>query len=173
MLKFVHALRVQLASIGVIACVVALLFGVFRYFDYSSPMNNHEFASASETSVGDQAMALYNWSLKSYNKQRYREALQIATEAQNQLTKDTGAIPPGKLGLAAKIQMMIGLCNEYEKQYRLAISAYEESLRADPDNLAAKYNLERLKNKFPDIGGGPGQPQQPGSGSGQDKKKGV
>lgn len=173
MLKFVHALRVPLASIGIMACIVALLFGVFRFFDYSSPMNSHDFRGAAEASVGDQSMALYDWSLQLYKQQRYKQALEIATEAQNQLTKKTGSVPPDQMDLSAKIQMMIGVCNEYEKQYRLAISAYEDALRADPDNLAAKYNLERLKSKFPDMGGGRGQPQQPGGGSSQDKKKGV
>jgi hypothetical protein len=173
MLKFVHSLRVQLASLGIMACVVALLFGVYRFFDYSLPMNTHDFRGAAEASVGDQPTALYDWSLQLYREQRYKLAIEVATEAQNQLTKKTGAVPPDQLDLAAKIQMMIGVCNEYEKQYRLAISAYEESLRADPDNLAAKYNLERLKSKFPDMGGGRGQPQDPGGSSSQDKKKGV
>lgn len=173
MLKFVHSLRVQLASLGIMVCVVALLFGVFRFFDYSLPMNTHDFRGAAGASVGDQPTALYDWSLQLYQQQRYKQAIEVATEAQNQLTKKTGAVPPDQVDLAAKIQMMIGICNEYEKQYRLAISAYEESLRADPDNLAAKYNLERLKSKFPDLGGGKGQPQDPSGGSGKDKKKGV
>jgi tetratricopeptide (TPR) repeat protein len=171
MFQLLRSLRVQLAGIGICACVVGALFGVFRFFDYSLPMNSHDFRGAAEASVGDPSLALYDWSLQLYGNKRFAEAIEVATEAHNQLSKKTGNIPAERKDLAAKIQMTIGVCNEHQKQYRLAISAYEESLRFDPTNLAAKYNLERLKSKFPDIGG-PGQPKEPGGG-GQDKKKGV
>jgi hypothetical protein len=67
--------------------------------------------------------------------------------------------------------------NEHEKQFRVAVTAYEDCLRQTPDNLFAKYNLERLKSQFPDLGkgkgGSPQDPNQDPSKGKQNDKKGI
>lgn len=171
--KIIRAWRVPAMTLAIVASLALTAVGVHRLLTYSAPMLAENFESAIDSSV-DQPLALYNLGLKAYKYERYTLAKDVLTEAFNQLTKNTGVVPPDRKELAGQIQFMLGVVNEHEKQFRVAVTAYEDCLRLTPNNLDAKYNLERLKSQFPDLGKGGGSPQDPSndpsSGKRNDKK---
>jgi tetratricopeptide (TPR) repeat protein len=172
--EFIRAYRVPAMTLLAVACICAALFGLFRLVSYSGPMLAEDFRGAAESSVADPPVVLYDIGLGLYKKGQHAIAKDVFTEAFNQLTKNTGVVPPERKELAGQIQFMLGVVNEHEKQFRVAVTAYEDCLRQTPDNLNAKYNLERLKSQFPDMGKGGGSPQDPSkdpsSGKRNDKK---
>jgi tetratricopeptide (TPR) repeat protein len=175
--EFIRAFRVPALGIVMIAGFVLALYGVWRLGSYSYPMLSENFQDAAQSSVGDPPVALYDFGVQAYKDGDPALAKDALTEAFNQLTKNTGVVPPNRKELAGRIQFMLGVVNEHAKQFRVAVTAYEDSLRLSPDNLDAKYNLERLKSQFPDIGkGGGGDPQNPGqqpSKGNSSNKKGI
>lgn len=171
---FIRALRVPALGLVMVAGIVLALYGAWRMASYSYPMLTENFLDAAKSSVGDPPVALYDFGVQAYKAGDPRLAKDAFTEAFNQLTKNTGVVPPERKELAAQIQFMLGVVNEQSKQFRVAVTAYEDSLRFSPDNLNAKYNLERLKQQFPDMGKGGGDPQNPdktpSNGKSNDKK---
>lgn len=174
--SFLSAFRVRAAGIAALICIGLALLGLYRLVFVSGPMLAQNYEDAYGYSSSSEApLVLYDLGLQHYKFKRYAPAKAVFTEAFNQLTKNTGVVPEDQQALAGQIQFMLGVVNEQEKQFRVAVSAYEESLRHDPNNLAAKYNLERLKSQFPDMGKGKGQPdpKDPSNGSGAPPKKGI
>lgn len=160
-----------LASFMMIACILATLFGGYRLLMYSGPMLSEDFYDASEAGVGHRPLALYDLAIKFYNEEDFDRAKLALEESYKDLTSATGIVPASEQRLAGDIQHLLGVVNEKQKQFRLAISAYEEALRHDSTRLPTKYNLERLKQQFPDIGkGGQTDPKDPGKGTSNNKK---
>ncbi|MDZ4838049.1 MAG: hypothetical protein SGJ27_30055 [Candidatus Melainabacteria bacterium] len=174
--EIISAFRVPAMSLVMLVCVVLALYGAWRMVSYSGPMLTENFQGAAQSSVGDPPVALYDFGVQAYKAKDYRLAKDAFTEAFNQLSKNTGVVPPERKELAAQIQFMLGVVNEHAKQFRVAVTAYEDSLRFSPDNLNAKYNLERLKSQFPDMGkggGGASDPNQKPSNGNSSNKKGI
>ena len=174
--ELIRAYRVQAMSVLLVASILLALFGAFRLASYSGRMLAHDFVGAAGSSVGDTPLALYDYGIQAYQKENYALAKDALTEAFNQLTKNTAVVPPERKELAGQTQFMLGVVNEHAKQFRVAVTAYEDCLRLTPDNLNAKYNLERLKSQFPDLGKGGGSPQDPSkdpSKGSQNNKKGI
>lgn len=175
--EFIRALRVPASLVVMAAGILLALYGAFRLASYSYPMLTENFERAAQSTVGDPPVALYDFGVKAYKAGDPALAKDAFTEAFNQLTKNTGVVPPDRKELAGRIQFMLGVVNEQAKQFRVAVTAYEDSLRFQPDNLDAKYNLERLKSQFPDMGkGGAGGSSDPGkqpSNGNQGNKKGI
>ena len=136
------------------------------------PWQNHDMRTLNKSPTRDSVLVMYGHAVDvftEYGDTRYTK--RVLKQAFNQLTSQTGLVPPDRRELASDIQHMIGVVDEAEEQFRLAISAYEESLKANPDNMESKYNLERLKKKFPDLGKSkPDQKNGPGAGN---KQKGI
>lgn len=153
-----------------VVCIGCASFGIFRLWAYTYPMLNQDYRSAVEASVGDEVLAWYARGVERYRLGDHRNAKRILTEAFNKLTRETGLVPEDRRQLGSDIQHLLGVVNEHEKQFRLAVSAYEESLKLEPNNLASKYNLERLKNQYPDLGKSKSDPKDPGNGNRGDKK---
>lgn len=155
-----------------IASVMFALWGSWRMLAYSLPMQVGDYERAAEGGAGNIANAYYDAGLLAYQNEDYKQAKELLTKAQSALTSSQGGLPPEAKPLAAKIQFALG--NNYfrQKQLKLAAEAYRQSLRLDPDNLEAKYNLELMQQLLSEGGaGGPGQPKDPGgSGSGGGKK---
>lgn len=175
--ELIRAFRVPAMTLVMVASIGLALLGIFRLVSYSGPMLAEDFLGAAQSSVGDPPVALYDLGVKAHKSGENALAKEALTEAFNQLTKNTGVVPPDRKELASQIQFMLGVVNEHEKQFRVAITAYEDCLRFAPDNIYAKYNLERLKQQFPDGGKGPGgDPQDPSkdpSKGKQNDKKGI
>lgn len=163
---------VNLVRVGILACLLLAGYGLMKWVFYTGPMVEKDYYSALESPVGDEIDAMYGYALRSFKERRdtYRAKLYLS-DAYNKLTHNSGLVPVGEEERASRIQHMIGVVNESEKQFRLAIAAYEESLKANPNNLESKYNLERLKNQFPDLG--KQKPDQQGGNQAGNKQKGI
>ena len=168
---------VNLIRLLLLGCLLFAGYGAVKLYFYTNPMVEKRFADAVSAPVGDKITAMYGEAVRVFHDERInpewrsRQAKQILTEAFNQMTKQTGMVPPDRKEFASKVQHMLGVVNESQEQYRLAISAYEESLKSNPQNMESKFNLERLKKKFPDLVDDT-KPQQGGDAPG-DKDKGI
>jgi hypothetical protein len=145
--------------------------------------------------VGNLEVALYDRGLTEYRQalassdastaqDLWTRAGNDLTAAYNQLLKEgNGSVPHSSRQLAADIQfqlgnmqVMDGLAEQDVKLIQTGVQSYEQCLRLDPSNLAARYNIELLEqsdqvNKKENPGGPgkpgdkPGQPgNQPGGG---------
>ena len=165
--------KAPIATALIAACAILAIYGVVRLFSYSGPMYSQDFKDASQSIVGDTPLANYDLGVKLYQKEDYDGAKAALEQAFKELTHDSGVVPPARKELAAQIQLLLGVVHEHQKNFRVAVSAYEESLRHNPQLMPSKYNMERLKSKYPDLNGA-GTPQNPGgSSSGTNNKKGI
>lgn len=167
--------RVQFATMLAIACAVLALWGGWRMLAYSLPMQTGDYVRAAESGSGNAANAYYDAGLAAYHNEQYKDAQKLFTAAQSALTSSSGDLPPEAKAMAAKIQFALG--NNYfrQKQLKAAAEAYRQSLRFDPDNLEAKYNLELMQKLLASGGGGngPGDPKDPGGSGPGGPKKGI
>ncbi|MBX9671604.1 MAG: tetratricopeptide repeat protein [Candidatus Obscuribacterales bacterium] len=175
--ELIRASLVPAMTVAVVVGILLALFGIVRLATYSGPMMQERFAEAYKAPVGDRPLALYDLGLQLYKRDDHKLAKEVLTESFNQLTRNTGVVPPDRKALGSQIQFMLGVVNEKGKQFRVAITAYEDCLKLDPDNLYAKYNLERLKQQYPDLGkgggGGSNDPNKDPSKNPSNNKKGI
>jgi len=165
-----RALLGGLATVAMYACIVAALFGLFRLWVYNQPLRHENYRAAAESPVGDRVKAMYGLGLQFYQQGNLPYAKQVLSDALNELTAQTGIVPEDRRRIGSDIQHLLGVVNEHDKQFRLAIAAYEESLKLEPNNYASKYNLERLKQQYPDLGKNKPDPRDPSNGNGSNKK---
>lgn len=172
--------RVGLALLLTLACVIVSGWGALRLFNYSLPMYTEDFPTAAESGRGDKAMALYNEGLLWYKQKNFKNAQEALGEAYSAMTEENTSPTGPDPVLAGKVQFLLGLSCEKDKQVQQAIDAYKQSLRHDPTNLEAKYNLERLLKGAEGkgqggAGEGPGNKpgDKPGPGSSNQGKKGI
>ena len=160
-------LRGRLLRYAAIALTVAgiLVIGVgaYRLVAYSVPLANGDYIGAAESGAGDASVALYDAGLQAYREGNLDAAQQLFSASYSKLLAD-GTLPTAysKQKLASDCQFYLGNIQAMNKQIEPAIQAYEQSLRLNPDNMDAKYNLEMLKKQ--QQGGG-------GSGNGGDQGK--
>ncbi|MBS1994541.1 MAG: hypothetical protein JSS83_28710 [Cyanobacteria bacterium SZAS LIN-3] len=178
MQKFLYKRRVLLAGLATIAFVGVFVLGILRLFNYTLPLYIGNPVSASESGYGDPVVALYDAALRTYQAQDYEAAGKLAAQAYSKMSEEHGAIGTDARSqkVAGDIQFLLGLTCEKVKQQQQAIEAYEQALRHTPDNLPAKYNLERLlkAQQGGGAGGGGQQPgQKPGGGASHQGKKGI
>jgi tetratricopeptide (TPR) repeat protein len=192
MQKFLYKRRGFLAGVATLAFLGVFALGVVRLVNYTLPLYIGDPVSAAQSAYGDPVVAYYNASLASYKAGDFDAAVTAASQAYSKLTAEKGSIAQTDRvqKQAGDIQFLLGLCREKTKQPTLAIDAYEQALRHNPNHLAAKYNLERLLK--PQGGGGAGGPgdgkggqqpgqrpggekpgQQPGGGASHQPKKGI
>lgn len=166
-----HGLRFGLAKCVRIASILAFLFGVYALFSYSVPMLNGNYRSASESSfAGDKAIAMYDHGLMMYQRGEFKGAVKAFNDAYNACLGEQGVVSDDKRKLASEIKFLAGNALVKDKQLTQAVEAYKESLRLDPNNLYAKYNLEMLQQ----MNGGKGPGDEPGGGdSGKGIKRGI
>ncbi|HEY9869022.1 MAG TPA: tetratricopeptide repeat protein [Candidatus Obscuribacterales bacterium] len=171
MKEFLWERRVQLAVMLAIVSAVFALYGGWRLVSYTVPMLSGDYVAAAEGG-GNEANALYDAGLKAYENEDYKSAKDLLTRAQSALTNSAGEIPNDKKAMAGRIQFALGNTYFRQKQLKAAAESYKQSLRLDPTNLEAKYNLELLQQMI--VGGaGGGDPNQPGGGSNGGPKKGI
>jgi len=177
MQKFLYRRRVLLGCVATIAFAGVFLLGMLRLFNYTLPLYIGNPVSASESGYGDPVVALYDAALQSYQAEDFEGASKLASKAYSKMSEEHGAIATTARAqkTAGDIQFLLGLSREKVKRQQQAIEAYEQALRHDPDNLPAKYNLERLLKAQGGAGGAGGQQpgQKPGGGSSHQGKKGI
>lgn len=185
-----HRQRIAAAAVVFFLALATAAFGCYRYISWTDPLTHDNYSQAAESEVGDKAIALFDRGLTEYREalaQTNQEAAQAQwTDAQkdlsaayNQLLQEgNGTVPASSRQLAADIQFQLGnmqvqngLAQQSLELIQAGVQSYEECLRLDPSNLAAKYNIELLeqsdKVNKKDNPGGPGKPGdkpgQPGS----------
>lgn len=167
--------RVQLSTGLVIVFAVLAIYAGYRTLAYTVPMYTGNYLSAAEYGAGNESYALYNLGLEAYKAGEYDAAKKILTQGYSKLTEsESGSINSDSMKrLGAELQFMLGNTALKQKQPKVAIEAYKQALRLNPNHLAAKYNLELLQNNSGGAGGAGGDPQNPGGGSNRDPKKGI
>jgi Ca-activated chloride channel family protein len=164
----------------VLVGVVIMGFGAKRLFTYSWPMVVSDYDRAAQSTDGNKAIALYDLGLKAYRAGAYQDAQEILTKAYSAMTEENQNPLGIDHDLGARVQFLLAVSYERSKQNFMAIEAYKQALRHDPNHLEAKYNLERLLAKR--GGGGQGQGEgdgegkpgdKTGSGQSQQGKKGI
>lgn len=165
-------------TIAAVLSFAALAFGLYRGFVYNLPMVFGDNGTAIDAGVGDPNLARYNLAVHFYQNGNYSAARDLASQAYSKLAESSGIIGNdiAQQKLAGDLQFLLGLSYEKNNQKSSAIEAYKQALRHTPDNLEAKFNLERLLDDQSKGGKGSGQGtgQQPGSGQGQSGRgKGI
>ena len=163
---------VNLVRIAALACLLLSGYGIIKTVMYAAPMAQADYRSASQSPIGDTTLIIYGEAVRVFEVHgEAKYSARLLKEAYNDLTRESGLVPENKREIASRIQHMLGVVNEAMEDYRVAISAYEESLKANPDNMESKYNLERLKKQYPDLG--KAKPDQEGGTRPGDKQKGI
>jgi tetratricopeptide (TPR) repeat protein len=167
---FFQKYRVGMVLLGLVLCLGVFGYGVYQAVTYTWPMHRQDFRAASGSAAADKPLALYDFGLAAYQAGYHEAAKKILAEAYSACADSSGQIPESRRQLAAQIQFLLG--NTYVKLHKVdaAVQAYEESLRLDPTNLYAKYNLELLKSQKSGGSGGGNQGNPGGSGKGGGKK---
>lgn len=148
-----------------------LMFGVYQAASYSWPMYKQDYAKAYYSLVGDKPTVLYDASLAAYQAGEFKLAKDMLIKAYSQCLDSSGHIPESKRQFAAKIQFLLGNVLVKMQMVKPAIEAYKESLRLEPNDLYAKYNLELLRSK--NNGNASGDPNNPSGGGSNGGKKGI
>ncbi|HJY88287.1 MAG TPA: tetratricopeptide repeat protein [Candidatus Acidoferrales bacterium] len=169
--EFFQKHRAGVVQVAVVLFLGLFAYGVYQGATYTWPMHRGAFHRASQSKVGDKPTALYDSGLQAYQAQEYEAAKSELTAAYSACTDDAGLIPGSRKQLCAQIQFLLGNTYVNLKKVQSAIQAYEESLRLDPTNLYAKYNLELLKSQS--AGGGGGDQGNPGGSGKGGGKKGI
>jgi len=187
-------LRIVAAAVVFFLALATVALGAYRYVSWTAPLDHGDYGKAASSAVGERAIALYDHGLIEWRRvqtDKDRSAAQADLSAsQNDLNaaynalleEGGGTVDDGSKKLASdiqftlgNIQVMVGLSQQDVKLIQSGVQNYEECLRLDPDNLAAKYNIELLeqsnevnKQNNPGGPGKPGdKPGEPGSQPGQ------
>jgi tetratricopeptide (TPR) repeat protein len=154
--------------------VIALFvffYGVYMLLTYSVPMLRGSYESAAESYAADVSVSLYDAGLQRYRNEDYEGAVKALNNAYNATLGPEGVVEGDKRKLAADIKFLTGNALVNAGQLQAAVEAYKETLRLDPTNLYAKYNLEMLQAM--NGGAGPGPDPSPGGQPGKGNKKGI
>lgn len=175
--EFIARRRLTMATLAVLAALLAIGFGLYRAYVYTLPLVLGDYTAAGEAGVGDANLARYNSALRLYKAGYFDLARDQVAKAYSQLAEESGVISPAQQKLAGDMQFLLGLSYEKTKQKSSAIDAYKQALRHNPVHLEAKYNLERLieqKNKGGGgASGGDGDKGKPGGSGSSSNGKGI
>ncbi len=201
-----YRLRICLAAVVLFLGLALVSFGVYRDVSWTRPLEQGNWGQAAASQVGDRATALFDRGLTEYRTalttddadraQTLWDAAQADLSAAYTalLNEGNGSVPDSSRKLAADIQFQLGnmqvingLSQQNAQLIQDGVQSYEECLRLDPSNLAARYNIELLEqsnevNKKNNPGGPgdkpgdkPGQPgnQPGGTGAGHNHGDGT
>ncbi len=93
------------------------------------------------------------------HKEKLAEATKVLEIELDHLVAKNGRYNLTDKSKLARTYFLLGKCYQRQKQLDKAVESYEDTLRLDPENLPAKYNLEMI---IMSGGGGDGgkQPKQ-------------
>ena len=174
--NFVSKRRLMFSIIATIVCLVVLTLGLRRTIVYTVPMFQGDYVSAAKSEVASPARAWYDAALTAYKQEDYDQTKEYLSKAYSALSSEDGQIKSSDNHIAGEIQFLLALTHERTKQNFMAIEAYKQALRHNPDHMVAKYNLERLLSDRGGSGGageGEGDTSSPGGKAGKDGKKGI
>jgi tetratricopeptide (TPR) repeat protein len=132
-------------------------------------MSQDKFGTARSSLVKDETEIFLNGAARDYDqsllpngrvdKEKLAEATKVLELNLDLLVGKNGKYRLTDKSKLARTYFLLGKCYQRQKQFDKAIESYEDTLRLDPDNLPAKYNLEMI---IMSGGGGDGgaQPKQ-------------
>lgn len=167
---FVKRHRLHLVTALLVMFAGVFIFGLYQAISYSWPMYTQDYRDAYRSAVSDKPTVLYDASLVAYQAGEFQLAKEMLSKAYAACLDSSGHIPESRRNLAAKIQFLLGNACVKMQMVKPAIEAYKETLRHEPTNLYAKYNLELLRSQ--NNGNAPGDSSNPGGGK-DGGKKGV
>jgi tetratricopeptide (TPR) repeat protein len=135
-----------------IAC--AFGYGFYGLFTYVMPMSQDNFGIARKSLVKDETEVFLNGAARDYDQSlltnghvdqlKLAEATKVLELELDKLIAKNGHYSLTEKSKLTRVYFLLGKCYQRQKKADKAIEAYEDTLRLDPDNLPAKYNLEML-----------------------------
>jgi Ca-activated chloride channel homolog len=122
-------------SIGLFVLGLAFIAFGFHQQKYDHAVRDGNYGYALTFKFADRDILTYNMAYKAYQAKNLERAVDLYRQALT-LTKSPF--------FASDIQFNLGVIMEQLKEAEGAAEQYKESLRLNPGNLAAKFNLERL-----------------------------
>jgi len=162
--------------LAAVASLLVLALGVRRAVEFTLPMYQGDYVQAAQSEVAPPVRAFYDAGLQAYEQKDYTSAKDNLSQAYSALSSKTGQIDSREDLIAGDIQFLLGLTHERTKQKFMAIEAYKQALRHNPNHMEAKYDLEHLLSDRGGSGGagaGAGDTSAPGGKPGKDGKKGI
>lgn len=170
--SLLHEQRFNFANTVRILCVIGLAVGLYLCVFYSVPMQQQKYADAADAFMSDQGVVLYDLALQRYQEEEFADTIEVAEKAYNACISKEGIVDPDRVLLAANIKFLAGNAMVKAKQLKNAVDAYKQSLRLNPNNFEAKYNLEWLQQMNGGAGPGGGA-EDPANGKGGGNKKSI
>jgi tetratricopeptide (TPR) repeat protein len=102
---------------------------------------------------GSRCLPMYNVGLKRYEEAQYSSARHAFEKAYAACSDANGVVPEGNKNFASDCQLLIGNAFANEGKTDEAVAAYTLSLRHNPNNIFATYNLEKLQDAKKGGGG--------------------
>jgi len=137
-----------------LAFLVVALAGAYRLNNYDLPLARADFAAASQYDRGDRALVLYSAALADCEQGKADLAPALLDQAYAACKDDQDEIRPDCLALASQIKMLQGNLAAAAGDLGGAFSAYQSALKAQPENMAVKYNYEMLLSQLQNQGKG-------------------
>lgn len=161
--------RLNIACLcGFVVGLVGLAVGGYRISSYDTPVERKDFITAFNSRVSDKPLMLLNAAMQEIARQDADKAKEFLSSAYEACLDEDGTMAAARKPLAATIKFRQANLLVEMQDIQGAIESYCESLRLEPNNLDAKYNLELLLLRT--GGGGSGKPKiVPGSGQSRDQ----
>ena len=148
----------------VIAC--AFGYGFYGLFTYVLPMSQDKFGTARSSLVKDETEIFLTGAAKDYDEalptggqvdqEKLAEATKVLELELDRIIAKNGHYSLTDKSKLARTYFLLGKCYQRQNKLDKAKDSYENTLRLEPDNLPAKYNLEMIQ-----AGGGGDGGQQP------------
>lgn len=162
--------QIVACALGFCMALALLFFGGYRLSSYDRPLHHVQYQSALSSRVADRPLLLLNEAMAQLKEEKPAEAKKLLSDAYEACLDDEGFVTASRKRLAACIKFRQGNLLVHLQDVAGAVDAYCESLRLDPNNLDAKYNLELLLLQ---TGGGRGGKPIVVPGSGQKRNQGI
>ena len=151
MRKLIKTLGNFLLSLA-IACVFG--YGFYGLVTYALPLSHNDYRQAMTSYVADPSEVLLNGAQQDYENGRVAEATKVLELNLEKMVDQNGRYRVQDRWKLERIYFLLGKCYQKQKKLDKAAENYIETLRINPKNLPAKYNLEMVQPPPPPPGGG-------------------
>lgn len=150
-----RAARISGALLAVGLSLSLIGFAGYRFSSYDAPIHRQNYVAASESAVADKPLVLFDEAMKQVANRDGEAASNALQQAYEACLNEEGDVRGEHAAIAAEIKFRHGIVLIAMQDGGGAVEAFQESLRLDPHNLEAKYNLELLLLQPSGAGGKP------------------